>query len=244
MINQYLRSNTFKKYVPDWISVGVLLIVFFYIVEPAKPFFRQFKLSDPTLQHPFATVERVSDNQLYFWSAIVPSIVIIAVHISRKNSIHILNLSLLGLWTSLSVNGVITDILKNLIGRPRPDFIARCGANSNVPLDQYIDISYCSSPLGQVYLLDGMKSTPSGHSLISFSGLLFLSLWLGSQFQCKPIVGNIITCSPILLAFYIALSRTQDYRHHFLDIVMGGSIGIVIASISFIRYIHQKRQLQ
>lgn len=260
MWKHYLKSPTFNQYGLDWIIVAVLLFIFFDIVEPAKPFFRQFKLSDSTLQHPFATSERVTDNELYFLSAIVPTFVIIVVKLgiysvsdktkpnnSRIQCYHSLQLALLGLWISLSVNGVVTDILKNLIGRPRPDFLQRCGARKSTPLDEFVDITVCTSPLGAMYLLDGMKSTPSGHSLIGFSGLLYLTLWLiGQVHQLKqskyvPVAWYLVSTSPVLLAIYVALSRTQDYRHHFIDIVLGSLIGIVIASLSYVRYTLESR---
>lgn len=41
---------------------------------------------------------------------------------------------------------------------------------------------------------------------------------------------------PILVAAYIALSRTQDYRHHFFDIGFGSAIGIVFAVIFYYKY--------
>lgn len=255
MLKQYLRSIHFNQYLLDWVTVVVLLYVFFGIVEPAKPFFRQFKLSDTTLQHPFATSERVSDNQLYVISAIVPTLFIFVVKLftfslkgpnSNSNNkvlwYHKLHLSILGLWVSLLLNGVFTDILKNLIGRPRPDFLDRCAPFEGTPYDEYVDITVCSSPLGIAYLLDGMKSTPLGHSLISFSGLFYLSLWLINEIREEtnlkfiPIIWYLLSILPSLLASYIALSRTQDYRHHFIDIILGTLIGITISSLSYFRY--------
>lgn len=260
MWKQYFKSASFNQYGLDWIIVGVLLVIFFQIVEPAKPFFRQFKLSDSTLQHPFATKERVTDNELYFLSAIVPSFIIVVVRFflysvidktkatnSRIQWYHSLHLSLLGLSISLSINGVVTDILKNLIGRPRPDFLHRCGPRPSSPFDDYVDISVCTSPLGLVYLLDGMKSTPSGHSLIGFSGLFYLTLWLIGQIhqlkqnQYVPMIWYLLSTLPTLLASYIALSRTQDYRHHFIDILLGSLIGIVFSSLSYVRYVLESR---
>jgi Membrane-associated phospholipid phosphatase len=85
-----------------------------------------------------------------------------------------------------------------------------------------------------------MRSTPSGHSSISFAGFLYLTLWLCGQYKLftktHPLYKYLVSCSPLLLATYVALSRTQDYRHHFMDIFMGGCIGIFFAIVVYNRY--------
>lgn len=48
---------------------------------------------------------------------------------SQYQALHYLQVSILGLLISLSLNGVITDILKVWIARPRPDFLERCDLN-------------------------------------------------------------------------------------------------------------------
>lgn len=247
-VSSYIRTHAFRQYLMDWVVVAVLLYVFFAIVEVQPPFFRQFKLLDPTLQHPFATHERVSDNQLYVVLSLVPTAVIVAVGAFAKpglDKLHWVHLLVLGLWLSLAVNGVVTDILKNLIGRPRPDFLERCGAVATTPLDTFVDVLVCTAPLGQMYLKDGMKSTPSGHSSIAFSGLFYLTLWLVGTFDRSkhvPVLYYLLALVPSVGAGYIALSRTQDYRHHFLDILLGSLIGIVVAGVSYLRFLIEKRR--
>lgn len=245
MLIKYLKSSKFKKNIPEWIIVVVLLLTFFYVVEPARPFQRQFKLSDPTLQHPFATTERVTDNQLYMLSCILPlTIILVTTKFRRTNNVnlnnfHVLQISLLGLFVSLSVNGVITDILKNWIGRPRPDFLARCGPTPTTPSNTYVGVEVCTAPLGQMYLLDGGKSTPSGHASLSFAGLFYLYLWIVGQFKLRResyLWQHLFAFIPIILASYIGLSRTQDYRHHFLDIILGSGVGISVAVVVYFRY--------
>lgn len=245
MLIKYLKSSKFKKNIPEWIAVLALLLIFFYVVEPARPFQRQFKLSDPTLQHPFATTERVTDNQLYMLSCILPFTIILVITNFRRtnnvnlNNFHVLQVSLLGLFVSLSVNGVITDILKNWIGRPRPDFLARCGPTPTTPPNTYVGIEVCTAPLGQIYLLDGGKSTPSGHASLSFAGLFYLYLWIIGQFKLRResyLWQHLVAIIPIILASYVGLSRTQDYRHHFLDIILGSGIGISVAFVVYFRY--------
>lgn len=243
----YIRLERFRRYAPDWICVGVIFVFFFLVAERSKPFNRQFKLSDPTIQHPFAVVERVSGPMCLVLAATVPLVVMtlftFVKHRKQKDEAwHLLQVSLLGAYLTVSVDGVVTDILKNWVGRPRPDFLARCGAKSSTPLDVFVDVSVCTGPLGGGALVDGMRSTPSGHLSISFSAFLFLSMWLFGQLQLlvnvstNPVYLYLVAGSPLLLAAYVALSRVQDYRHHFVDIILGSILGCTVAIVVYRKF--------
>ncbi|KAI5969981.1 hypothetical protein CANMA_001021 [Candida margitis] len=245
MSQLYFTSARFKSYIPDWITVILLIYIFFQVVEHWEPFHRQFYINDPRILHPFATQQRVTDDQLYVYSTLIPSVIIIITSLfiapTNVDKLHLIQLSLLGLLFSVSSVSVLTDILKCWIGNPRPDFIARCGPKPQTPLDMLVDIGVCTSPLGDMYLSDGLKSTPSGHSSMAFGGLLYLSLWYIGQLQVltreKHRMGLLLVSGlPIVFAAYIALSRTQDYRHHFFDIAFGSLLGIVFAWFSHWKY--------
>ena len=244
MLQIYFTSSKFRKFRPDWIVVILLVIIFFQVTEVAQPFARQFYINDPTISHPFATQEQVTDNQLYLYSVLIPSLIIslISLYLGESNfeKLHNLQVSCLGLWLSVCVTSVLTDVLKCWISKPRPDFLERCGPQKGTPENKLVGIEVCTSPLGPMYLSDGLKSTPSGHSSMAFSGLLYLSLWLVGQFkliQKRKLIGYVLIAGlPILVAAYIALSRTQDYRHHFFDIGFGSAIGIVFAVIFYYKY--------
>lgn len=243
----YLQLKRFNRYVSDWIATGLIFGYFFLVAEHALPFNRQFKLNDPTIQHPFTVHERVTGHMCLALAAIVPSVVIAAVTFvkykhNRNNCWHLLQVSLLGLAFTVSVDGVITDILKCWVGRARPDFLQRCGPEEGTPVDVFVDVSVCTAPLGTSLLADGMRSTPSGHSSILFSAFLFLSLWIWGQFQLskpgRPLHVYLFAVSPLLLAAYVALSRVQDYRHHFVDIFLGGILGCTVAILVYGKYFH------
>ena len=241
MLGVYLSSTSFRLYLPDWIFVGVL-VVLFAIVERASPFERKFSLEDITIQHPFAHVERVSDELLYILTGILPAICIVLIVFWRRkvgqlthfDALHLLSVSLLGFSLTYIFTGVVTDVLKVWISRPRPDFLDRCGPKKKTSPTALVGLEVCTMPLGEMYLLDGMKLTPSGHSSLSFAGLLYFSLWIVGQFKLvnlatKLWVWLVVPTIPIILAVYIALSRTQDYRHHFFDVILGLAIGVAIS---------------
>ncbi|GEQ71658.1 hypothetical protein JCM33374_g5344 [Metschnikowia sp. JCM 33374] len=247
LLATYIKSNSFRRYIPDWLTTGAILAYFFLIAEHAKPFNRQFKLNDSTLQHPFATHERVTGNMCILLASVVPTLVITVLtffkhHKAKNHAWHVLQVSILGLALTIAVDGVITDILKGWVGRPRPDFLARCGPIRGTPVDQFVDVSVCTAPLGDSLLADGMRSTPSGHSSISFSAFLYLAMWIYGQFQLAHHPRNIhlhaLAGLPLVLASYVALSRVQDYRHHFVDIFSGGFLGCTIAVTIYHKYFH------
>lgn len=234
------------KYQLD-LLVGIALVFIFLVVEKLKPFFRDFSLSDPTIQHKFSKHERVSANLCLSIISIVPSAVIaMAVVADRRwkrlktQQLQLLTVSLLGLMLTTTMAGVLIDILKSWIGRPRPDFLQRCGPKKSTPVIGLVSIDVCTAPLGKRALIDGMRSMPSGHSGLSFSSLFYLTLWLGGQFKIfhrsQPLYKLLIAALPTIGACYVALSRTQDYRHHFSDIVVGGFIGIALSVVTYHRY--------
>ncbi|WLF76827.1 hypothetical protein PVL30_000531 [Lodderomyces elongisporus] len=248
-IKGYVQSRKFKNYIPDWIAACILFAYFFLIAEHAQPFNRQFSPSDLSIQHPYAVEERVSGMQCIALATLVPSFVITAVTVSKvylrskskEDALHTLQVAILGLAIAISVTGTVTDILKNWIAQPRPDFLARCGIKPELNSDKLLDISSCSAPLGANVLLDGLRSTPSGHSSISFVAFAYLTLWILAQYRLisncpKSVYKYILAALPLLLATYIALSRTQDYRHHFFDIIFGSLIGCIFAWLVFRLY--------
>lgn len=227
------------------ISDALLCVLFFLINIPiyhADPFQRQFYVNDPTLSHPHATTQRVNENALLAYSLALPGIVIIVVTLliaDPKHKVYLLYVSLLGLILSWTFTSLLTDYLKNWIGRPRPDFIARCKPKKGTPLDTLVTAADVCMTKNLPRLMDGFRSTPSGHSSESFAGLGYLYLWLSGQLLTEnPKVGywrSIVAYGPLIGAATIAISRTEDYRHHFVDVLLGSLIGLVIAYKTYFR---------
>ncbi|KAI3402788.2 hypothetical protein KGF56_004462 [Candida oxycetoniae] len=205
-----------------------------------------------TISHPFATKQKVSGPQCFILASALPALVITIITFlkwsrsgkSRQEEqrfFHVLQVALLGLAVSISLTAIVTDILKNWIARPRPDFLARCGAPRDKFSSQFVNLGVCTAPYGMGELLDGLRSTPSGHSSISFASFLYLTLWLLAQFELtksppQHMYKHILVWLPLLFASYVSLSRVQDYRHHFTDVIFGTLIGCLFAWIVFHHY--------
>ncbi|KAK2460589.1 hypothetical protein APHAL10511_007059 [Amanita phalloides] len=148
----------------------------------------------------------------------------------------------LGLILSLSTTGAITQFVKITVGRPRPDFIARCQppANATDPTLGLSTWTICTQT--DHYLLkDGFRSFFSGHSsTVSFAGLGFLSFYLAGKvhlFDKRGYAGKTwLALSPFSAAALVAISRTMDYRHHWQDVGVGAIVGTVLAYFCYRQY--------
>lgn len=75
---------------------------------------------------------------------------------------------------------------------------------------------------------------------MSFAGLGFLSFYLAGKMHLFDHRGQTakawLSLLPLLGATVIAITRTMDYRHHWEDITVGLSVGIVTAYFSYRQY--------
>ncbi|KAL9113515.1 MAG: hypothetical protein Q9227_002252 [Pyrenula ochraceoflavens] len=206
------------------------------------PFHRLFKLSDPAKAYPHALHEHVPPYSLLVLSIGLPLIAVLVVLLLAKDSspqkIHV---AILGLIVALTLTGFLTDVIKNAVGRPRPDLIDRCKPKKGTPADKLIGIEVCTETDHHV-LHDGWRSFPSGHSSFSFSGLGYLSFFLAGQLQIlRPrsrvsLFFVLAAVSPLLGALLIAISRLEDYRHDIIDVTSGSLLGIAMAYFAYRRY--------
>jgi membrane-associated phospholipid phosphatase len=104
-----------------------------------------------------------------------------------KRKLWELHTGLLGLALSIVAAWFITNGMKNLFGKPRPDLLSRCqpdldnvakyvigGLRTATTAGQLVSPNICKNPDHDV-LDDGFRSFPSGHSSSSASGMHTLS---------------------------------------------------------------------
>ncbi|KAI1375548.1 acid phosphatase/Vanadium-dependent haloperoxidase [Hypoxylon crocopeplum] len=211
-----LSTVVIGSYVFDWlilVVVGIIGVVLGNVAPNKRP----FSLQDPNISFPFTVHETVTSALLLVCNAAIPVAVILIVvlifvpgptvpegtpkSLIWKRKLWELHTGWLGLALSLISAWIITQGMKNLFGKPRPDLLSRCQPDiANVaqyivgfhtPADdgtlngpyngQLVSADICKNP-DKHLLDDGFRSYPSGHSSSAAAGLIYLSFFLASKF--------------------------------------------------------------
>ncbi|QDS72094.1 hypothetical protein FKW77_003387 [Venturia effusa] len=231
----------------DYVGLGIIFGAYLLIQFFMEPFHRMFTLNNIAIQYPHALVERVPIFWLFVYSIGAPLISILLFILLTKRDVHKTNVTVLGLFISLFLTSFITDVIKNAVGRPRPDLIARCKPEKGTPADKLVTWKVCTETDPHT-LHDGWRSFPSGHSSFAFAGLGFLSLFLAGQLHSlRPrtdLARGLLALAPLLGAALIAISRCEDYRHDVYDVTIGSALGFLVAHFSYRRYYPSLRSLR
>lgn len=156
---------------------------------------RPFSPNDLSISFPFQTRSKVPSWLLILWSIIIPGLAIAFLTLvmpsstesykqsfrsatGLKRRLYCLNTALLGLGLSYATALLITNGLKNFLGRPRPDLISRCNIDTarindfRIGPGDLLDWTVCKTrsidggvnALNEGDLRDGFRSFPSGHA--------------------------------------------------------------------------------
>ncbi|CAG7838169.1 unnamed protein product [Allacma fusca] len=217
------------------VCVRVLLVSFFVVTEDLEPFNRVIQPEEQWLYKFPRTSAYITTTALYCIT-IPASILVVLVVFAIKRNYQDAWAGLLVPSLALPLTGLFTNIIKLSVGRPRPDFFDRCypgvkNFNASLP---------CTGDPHDV--MEGKKSFPSGHSSNAFCSFIFVSLYLAGQLGVFNGRGRgqgwrVLLCMvPVVLAILMAISRTDDYHHHWQDVTVGAIIGTLLAYISYRQY--------
>jgi membrane-associated phospholipid phosphatase len=154
-----------------------------------------------------------------------------------------------------------TNVLKNAVARKRPSFFAMVNYAGyadaiSTPQSSSQWATYFSktssidhesnyfgslvkvgSNVPQRIIDDAQRSFPSGHSSLSFAGLTWLAGFIRYSFKVKAgdffSVRAAMSCLPLILAAYIAVSRVRDRKHNVDDVSIGSMIGALGAILAW-----------
>ena len=243
----------------DWLSIVALLVsyVVLFFVQPHHRLITSN--SDPSLSYP-REVETVSAALLFFFAVGVPLLTFLVFFWLRRGAPHArseYHSLLLAFCLCVILDLLATDCIKKLTGRPRPNFFA-------LTRWQWID-GEAGSSSGQwgpgpeateADVREAYQSFVSGHTSLSFAGLLFLAQFLFQQLSpLSPLhiahsiavdrkrlsqlsrINNLpslfVPFLPVGLAAWIGLTRIRDYWHFCEDVLGGGLVGTFFAVCIF-----------
>ncbi|KAJ3036193.1 hypothetical protein HDV00_002989 [Rhizophlyctis rosea] len=151
-----------------------------------------------------------------------------------RNFLQELHFVLLASLTTVAYTQLLIYTIKMLIGRLRPDFLARC--------DWSVLKQACT---GDPELIrTGRMSFPSGHSGRTAAGLGLVALYLAGKTKVAVFdgawrhggrVAAAVVCvgAPLCGAVYVAITRLQGNMHHPTDVIVGDLIGFSFAYIVY-----------
>lgn len=169
------------------------------------------------------------------------------VDFAVRQDLHRTHAIILGGAEAVLGAAMITEGMKLTFGRLRPDFRERwlraaCDGVTLAPAD--LDCSGVGDDgfvVDHEFLIDGMKSFPSGHASTSFAAATFLALQVGSEHLwgehgaewARPIAG--LAVGGLLAgAGYVAATRVSDNRHHLEDVVVGSMVGAASGTAAYL----------
>ncbi|KAF8311630.1 acid phosphatase/Vanadium-dependent haloperoxidase [Clavulina sp. PMI_390] len=234
------KRKAYISYGQDWV-LTILILVCFRLLSWTHGYWRQFSLTDESIQFPFTEHERIPNWGLAI-IGLAPLVLMPLINVVTIRSWWDWHHSWLGLVLSLAITGVLTQAVKVTVGRPRPDLIARCmpkeGAVNGSPFG-LVGASICTQT-NMIMLRDGFRSFWSGHASMSFAGLGFLSWYLAGKLHLFDRRGHTfkawLALTPLFGAMMVAISRTMDNRHHWHDVTVGSLVGLVISYFAYRQY--------
>ncbi|KAI9154854.1 membrane protein [Paramyrothecium foliicola] len=197
------------SYVLDWAILIAVGIVSYFIGE-LEPHKRPFSLTDPNISLPYSESEAIPLWLLGILVGVFPFLTILTVsfvfvpgattprHTPAafiwRRKLWEFHAGTMGFVAANIISFFLTQGMKNLFGKPRPDLLDRCQPDLDNAGDHVVGGFTIGSMAGQLYsvsicqqqdsriLDDGFRSYPSGHSSASAAGLVYLSLFFASRF--------------------------------------------------------------
>ncbi|XP_047516959.1 phospholipid phosphatase 2-like isoform X1 [Pieris napi] len=203
-----------------------------------------FRCNDPDLSFPH-TGDTMSISLVAAVTVIVPFVIMWAVEAAlHRDDEYTLKKSKLSESAQIAalmyrdyiygaiVNLTIMEIVKCVVGSPRPTFFDLCEPDkaSTCNDSEYVTSYTCTSTRYSRYLqIDASRSFPSAHTSLAVYCGLFLAWYLQrrafSWHNRSVLIVPLVQILCIIYAVICPLTRITDRRHHWWDVLAGAVMG-------------------
>lgn len=222
-----------KSYLIDYMCVAVALLMMLSIQLFITPFEQVVDWQAFEYQYPHQEHDTVPSWVMMLVSFSVPLAVFLAMCVKHR-SLHEFHHAILFFILSVLLVSIACLTCKNL-GYLRPDFMHRCK-----PVFKNGQFVRCLGDKRVV--LKGRRSFFSGHTALPMVSYIALDLYLIFMHfnPYRQSHGNLPLVFLLLLGPFVAtligFSRIIDYRHHPIDVAVGGLVGMVVPCFTFPLY--------
>lgn len=232
--------------------MGIIILIFDKLATPKR---RGFFEKDQNLSYPYHG-STVKAFVLHIVGILIPLCLILLHHFVKsgkkfempkrsqwKENFAILALpTFIGYLFGAGATEILTMVGKYNAGRLRPHFFDVCKPGNYSTNDdlEYIEEYDCGGNSIQFPDIDDRNkrirevslSFPSGHASFAFQAATFIVLYLQAKFSKndfarKSLLVPFAQIVMIAAAFFVAVSRVMDYKHHPTDVIAGGLIGTI-----------------
>lgn len=206
-------------YILDWIACLVCMIIVGSIETFLSPHPVFYLEGDFSQSYPFSP--ETVPNWLLMLIMCIPPVITTTFQLLKNSDqkYHDIHHACLSWMESVAITLLVCQVLKYACGRHRPDFFSREAL-----------------PLNEHELKDGYLSFPSGHSSGSFCVMTFLFWYLCGKtklFYRGHFYLLLINAIPLYVAFWVAVTRLQNYRHDYIDVSAGCIIGFICGTFAY-----------
>lgn len=204
-------------------------------------------LLDFNLNHPYKEKVIISSWTLIITSTWIPMVLVTMVAFAcplnqQLRMVQVQSAASVVL-VAIGISEFITQMIKAFVGRLRPNFYAFCGFD--------LETKICMASPSQI--IEARQSFPSGHSSLTFQGMVVIMLYLVARIglfafpdnsakdkeytikalRTKQLQTVTAVAIPLLYGIFVASSRLVDFWHHPSDILAGILIGSGSACLAY-----------
>lgn len=221
-----------------WIIVATPIGLMYYFIRPTN---KGFFCDDKSLSYPYRE-DTIPPIYMYLATCLTPLVLITATEwinwqfldktigngTQYSTTIRAYTIFLFG----ITLNQFFVDIPKYFVPELRPNFLDVCRPNYTICEGYMTDYECTNKAMSKNDIIDTMRSFPSGHAAICMFSALYTVLYLELRFDIKisRFLKPSMQMALLIVSAWAGMTRVSDHKHHLQDVIVGGAIGVMVAS--------------